>query len=512
MWLSHVLRRNALRAPGQLALRDSRRMVTWQDMTRDVAALATALAQAAAPGERILVLSGNLVEMIEAYFACAVAGVIAAPVNPQLTDVEISYLIESLEPAAVLADQPGRDRAATRWPGYPVLAIEEVAGLPAALDAPARLAQYHGPAQCPGLTTPAAILHTSATTGRPKGVVIDQRSLQLNATSWIADVGVPAGTVFLNAGPLFHGSMVIALDYLAAGATVCVLDQFTPAGCLRAMQSWRVTHAFLVPSMVRLLLQSRALGDTDLSALELLLHGAAPMPPDLADHARARLGAQLQTIFGITEGGGPVISLRPGEKPADPPVPGAVCAGVPMLGTDALIVLADGGAAAVGEVGEIMLAGDGAMQGYWRDPAATEAAFKDGWLNTHDLGCVGADGYIWSVDRRNDLILRGGQNVYPAEIEHVLRSVPSVADAAVVPAPSPAWGQTPVAFVEPAPGSSVDLDRLIDACIARLASYKRPSRFVVVDQIPRNAAGKILRASLRARVEDMIAGPAEETG
>jgi acyl-CoA synthetase (AMP-forming)/AMP-acid ligase II len=505
MWLSHVLRRNAGRIPHQFALRDVRRAITWHDLAGEVAALASALASAVPPGGRVAVVSGNRVELLEAYFACTVAKVIAVPVNPQLTDAEIEYVISSTEPGAALADQQARERLARAWPRLPLLAIEETSSLPRVADPTSRLAD------CAALTAPAAILHTSATTGRPKGVVVDQRSFQLNATSWLADVGVPAGTVFLNACPLFHGSMVIALDYLAAGATVCVLDRFTPPACLSAMQSWRVSHAFLVPAMVRLLLQTRALGSTDLSALQLLLHGAAPMPPDLAERARAELGAELQTIFGITEGGGPVISLRPVDKPADPPVPGAVCAGVPMLGTDVRVRAADGGQAATGEIGEIELAGDGVMQGYWRNPAATAEVLADGWLNTRDLGCVGADGYLWSVDRRNDLILRGGQNVYPAEIEQVLRGSPSVADAAVVPAPSPAWGQTPVAFVAPAPGGAIDEGQLIGLCVKQLASYKRPSRFVVLDEIPRNPAGKILRATLRAQAEFLASSDVEET-
>ena len=333
-----------------------------------------------------------------------------------------------------------------------------------------------------------AILHTSATTGRPKGVVVDQRWFQLNALSWLADVGVPARTAFLNACPLFHGSMVI--DHPAAGATVCVLDRFTPGGALSVVESWRTGHAFLVPSMVRLILESKALAGTDIGPLRLILHGAAPMPAELAAQARSRLGVALQTIFGITEGGGPVITLRPQEKPGDAPVPGAVCVGSAMLGTVVRVVDPDGQAVGCGVVGEIQLRGDGVMREYWCDPAATADSIADGLVNTRDLGCLDANGLLWVVDRRNDLILRGGQNVYPAEIEYVLRQVPGVADVAVVPAHSPVWGQVAVAFVEAGLGASVAVGELIDLCVSQLASYKRPSQFVVIDQIPRNAAGR----------------------
>jgi acyl-CoA synthetase (AMP-forming)/AMP-acid ligase II len=492
MWLTHIIERNWTRSPERIALRDLRRDVTWAVLERDVAALAAVLHEHVPPGGRVAVLSGNRIEVLETYLACARAGVIAAPINPALTDTEITVILDSLRPSIVVAEAAGRERLYAGHPELPVLAIEDVPDLPAA-------AEPHRPPA--GLTTPVAILHTSATTGLPKGVVVDERSLQLNAMSWLADVGAGDTTVFLNACPLFHGSMVIALDYLAAGGTVCVMDRFTPHACVSAIERWQIDQAFLVPSMVQLLLESRALDDADMSTLRLLLHGAAPMPAALADAATARLGVRLQTIYGITEGGGPTISLRPDDKPGNPPVPGATCAGRPMLGTQARIVGPTGASLPRGEIGEIHLAGDGLMQGYWQNPAATAEVLSDGWLNTRDLGCLDEDGYIWIVDRRNDLILRGGQNVYPAEIEHVLRRSPQVADVAVVPAPSAAWGQTPVAFVQPVEPGAVSESELLRLCVEHLASYKRPSRFVLVDKIPRNPAGKVLRAPLRQQAE-----------
>lgn len=497
MWLSHVLRRNTVRMPDALALRDRRRDVTWRDFDRDVTALAGLLHQQVPAGGRVAVLSGNRVEVLEAYFACARAAVVAVPVNPALVDDEVARILDSVEPALAIAEAAGRQRLAALRPDLPLLAIEDLAELPATCAPPELGAD---------LTAPVAILHTSATTGAPKGVVVDQRAFQLNATSWLADVGVPAGTAFLNACPLFHGSMVIALDYLAAGATVCVLDRFTPQGALRAVQEWRTGHAFFVPSMVRLILEAQSLADADLDCLDLVLHGAAPMPAELAERAADRLGVRLQTIFGITEGGGPVISLRPDDKPGQSPVPGATCAGVPMAGTELRILDDSGTEVARGDIGEIHLTGDGLMQGYWRNPEATAEVLAGGWLNSRDLGLVDDQGLVWVVDRRNDLILRGGQNVYPAEIEHVLRLSPAVADVAVVPGPSADWGQTPIAFVQPATGVVVDEGELVELCVTRLASYKRPSRFVVVDGIPRNPAGKILRPQLRDRARVLAEG------
>lgn len=496
MWLSHVVRRGLARRPEQFALRDVRRDVTWRALDRDVRALAERLRRDAGPGDRVVVLSANRVEIIETYLACAAAGLVAVPVNPALTDAELSALVAPVEPSAAVADTAGLARLAEAFPQLPRLDIETVAALPDAKES------WRGDGGDPA--APVAILHTSATTGRAKGVVVDQRSLQLNALSWIADVRPEPGTAFLNAGPLFHGSVVIALDHLAAGGTVCVLDRFTPQGALTALERWRIEHTFLVPSMVRLLLDTKGLAEADLGALRLLLHGAAPMPAELADEARKRLGVALQTIYGITEGGGPVLSLRPDDPVGEPPVPGAVCVGNPMLGTRLRILDQNGNEVPAGTVGELHVGGDGLMQGYWHNPDATDEVLRDGLLNTRDLGCLGPDGRVWVVDRRNDLIIRGGQNVYPAEIEHVLRRSPNVADVVVVAVPSTVWGQIPVAFVQPVRPGLFDADELLGRCVAELAGYKRPGRFLPVDRIPRNPAGKALRGELRERAREAV--------
>jgi acyl-CoA synthetase (AMP-forming)/AMP-acid ligase II len=497
MWLTHVVRRGLDRDPDALALRDNLRDVSWRRLDRDVRALACRLRHDILPGSRVLVLSGNRVEVLETYLACAAAGMVAVPVNPALTDPELGAIVESVEPSAAVAEAGFAARLAELFPGLPLMDIADVAELPDA--APEFTAAEGG-----GLADPVLILHTSATTGRAKGVVVDQRSLQVNALSWLADVGPRPGTAFLNAGPLFHGSVVIALDHLAAGGTVCVLDRFTPQGCLAALQRWGIEHAFLVPSMVRLLLETKSLAGADLSKLRLLLHGAAPMPEELAGQAIEKLDVELQTIFGITEGGGPVLSLRPGTAVGKPPVPGAVCVGVPMLGAGLRITDNEGREVPTGVIGEIQVTGDGLMQSYWKNPDATADVLRGGWLNTHDLGCLDADGRVWVVDRRNDLILRGGQNVYPAEIEHVLRQSPNVADVVVVPLPSELWGQTPVAFVQPASPEGFDAAELLGRCVDGLAPYKRPSHFLPVERIPRNPAGKALRAQLRDRAREIV--------
>ena len=492
MWLSQILEVNRVRYPTAVALRDIRRDVSWTRFHDDVSALAQVIANRVEYGDRVVVLSGNRVEYVETYFACAAVGATVVPINPALTAPEVAHIISSVEPKLAVADAAGAGRLAEHYPDLPVLSLEGLARLVPSARMPTNRVN--------DLTAPFAILYTSATTGRPKGVLVDQRSVQTNALSWLADIRPEPGTMFLTASPLFHGSIVAALHYLAAGGTVCVLDSFTPNSCLAALASWRVEHVFLVPSMVRLLLQTRGIDSANLGALRLILHAAAPMPADLAEEATRVLGVPLRTIYGVTEAGGVVLSLRPDDQPGPPPLPGATCLGAPMLGAPVQLVRPDGTRADDHEVAEIHVAGDSIMRGYWKNPEATADAVRDGWLNTRDMATVDNHGYYWLVDRRDDLIVRGGQNVYPAEVEHVLRMSPQVADVAVVAAPSTVWGQLPVAFVQPV-GPDLDEAALVNLCVRQLAGYKRPSRFVRLDHIPRNPTGKILRPALRRLAE-----------
>jgi acyl-CoA synthetase (AMP-forming)/AMP-acid ligase II len=498
MWLDRILTRQASLAPDAVALRDIRRELTWRELRAEVHGLADRLAGLLPRGARVLVMSQNRMEVLVTYLACAAAGVVVVPVNADLADAEVSYIVDYVEPSLAVAQKSSLDRLAGLAPQLPAWPIEDV---------PAIAAEHSGPPRSrpADLDDPFAILHTSATTGHPKGVLTTHRSIQAQALSWLGDVRPAVGTVYLNASPLFHGSMVMALDYLAAGGTVCVLDRFTPQACLTALAEWRVEHVLMVPSMIRLLVQTKALETADLSSVGLIVHTAEPMPERLHHQAIEKLGRPLLNVYGLTEAGGPVITSRSDGPATTPRHPGARCAGVPMLGVDAVVRTKDGRPAAVGEVGEICLRGEGTMREYWRRPEATAETLKNGWLHTGDLGYLEEDGRIWTVDRRTDLILRGGQNVYPAEIERVLRTSPNVADVAVVAAPSEAWGHTPWAFVQPVDPEAFDERELLDLAVRELASYKRPSRFLTVERIPRNPAGKLLRRQLRDRAAEILA-------
>lgn len=494
MWLEQLLQRGCQRAAEQVCLRDVRRDVHWRQLDRDARALAAVIQRSTGRGDRVLILSANRVEMIEAYFACALAGTLAVPINPSLTNPEVSYLANAVSPTLIVADSLGLERLAHISPQTPTVPIESVADLDSSDSA-------FPPAS---MTEPVIMLHTSATTGYPKGVVADHRYLQFQALSWIAEMLPPPGTVYLNTAPLFHGSVTIALNYLATGGVVGILEQFTPRNFFRSIEKWNVEHVFLVPSMIALLLQDKRAASLAHSSLTAIFYGGAPAPDKLVSQARATFDTPLHTIFGTTEGSGTALHKGPGDEPSSSVTPGGSCAGRPMPGFSVRISTEDGDPVNVGEPGLIHLACDGLMQGYWANPDATRKAIVGGWLNTGDVGYQDEKGFVWVLDRRTDMILRGGQNVYPAEIEQVLRTSTQVGEVAVVAAPSHLWGQTPVAFIEPAENNYVDQDELIALCVRELASYKRPSQFIVIDRLPRNTLGKIMRKDLRQRAAELV--------
>ncbi|GAA1341414.1 class I adenylate-forming enzyme family protein [Saccharothrix algeriensis] len=496
MWLTRVLRGRLALSPDAVALVDEGGELTWREFAARVAARRAFLEGATDRLDRVAYLAHGRKEHFELLFACAGAGRTFVPMNPSLTAPELAHQLALVEPAVLVAE-PDLVGFATGAVGDAPVAVVPLD------DARSDTGAGDGAASDPLTDDEAAVVFfTSATTGRSKGVEVAERSLMANALAWALDVLPAHGPArFLSACPLFHGSSVIALDYLVAGRPVHVLPRFAPRPFSAAVRKWGITQTFLVPTMVELLLRTPHLDTTQFESLELIGHGAAPMPPELARRCREALGVELHSVYGITEGGGPAIG-GPLPRAAEAPAAGATPIGVPMSGVRARVVAEDGRPAAVGEPGELRLRWPGLMTGYWRDPGATAAAVDDdGWLRTQDVVLVDGSGLHWILDRRTDLILRGGQNVYPAEVESVLRGLPGVAEAAVVGAASQLWGQTPVAFVTLEPGADVTPAQITQWCASRLASYKLPSEIVVVEQIPVSPSGKVLRRELRARVE-----------
>jgi len=496
MWIPHVVQRNAMIRPDALALRDAARELTWQQLNARTDAIATALAaQGVVHGDRIMVVSGNRSEVLELCIAITKLGAVFCPMNPNNPVPELEYIASNIRPVGVFAERGLLDALAGRLPGWSVAVGE---------------ARYEEMAQgerrshpLPAQGDAAVIFSTSATTGRSKAVVVAHRSLMACYVGMAAETALSRDDVMLNPCPLFHGSMVIGLALLAAGGQLVIERDFTPQRFLSDVARLRATRAFLTPSMIRFVLQAKSFDTTDLSSLREVMHGGGPISADVLREGLARFPCRFRSVYGITEGGGP-IALRASDEPEpaglphlkDPPL----AAGRMMPGAHIVVLDDDGKILPSGQIGEICVRGDGVMEEYWDNSEATQRSVVDGWLHTGDLGCLDASGYVYLIDRKNDLIIRGGQNVYPAEIERVLRKQPGVSDVAAVGMASRDWGEVPVAFVVPDAAQRPSELALVSSCSAELASYKRPVAVYLIEEIPRNAAGKVLRRVLRERL------------
>ncbi|MFI9821023.1 class I adenylate-forming enzyme family protein [Streptomyces sp. NPDC052013] len=521
MWLGQILHRNRQCFGDRTALIDAERSVTWAELDDRTDRLARSLAaRGVGRGDRVAVLSLDRIEVLESYFALAKLGALFVPLNHSLTAPEVTGIVRRTGTGVILGeaalldrhpDLPVRLRIAVDGPEY---ARATAPGTPTDGDEDADTAtDTDAGLRLPDVTDSdlAAILHTSATTGRAKGVTVDHGSFRTISLGWLASAAPGDDMVLVNCCPLYHGSMTITLTYMAAGATVVVMPGFTPQRALAAIERHRATHVWLVPQMLRFLLQSKGIASHDLGSLREVMYGAAPMPVELYTEAAERLGCGFRQVYGMTEVGGPFVTLGPDDHPepgGDRPLP----AGRVIPGMSVRVLDDEGTELPRGAVGEITVRGPGLMRGYWNDPAATEEITADGWIRTGDLGFLDESGLVHLVDRRKDLILRAGQNVYPAEIERALLAHPLVRDAAVVGVPDADYGETPLAYVVtgPADGTAdapvtdgdgapaVTKAELLAHLAERLAPYKRPRHLEFIDQVPRSPAGKILKKLLRA--------------
>jgi acyl-CoA synthetase (AMP-forming)/AMP-acid ligase II len=492
MWLTQLLERNRQCRPDRLALVDEQRRVTWSQFHDRTLELARGLADlGVGRGDRVAVLSKDRVEVLETYFALARLGALFVPLNHSLAVPEVVGIVERVGAVAVLGESDLLDRH---------LELPASVRIRMALDEPA-FAALGTPAAGRDLpevadTDPIAVLHTSATTGQAKGVTVDSASFRAIALGWLAVARPTDDIVMVNCCPLYHGSMVVSLTYLAAGATVVLMPGFTPQRALAAVEEHRATHMWLVPQMLRFMLQAKGTARADLSSLREILYGAAPMPLDVYAEAVERLGCGFRQVYGMTEVGGPFVTLGPDEHPAPGDVTARIPCGRVVPGMSARAVDEAGRELPRGGIGEIVVRGPGVMQGYWNDPEATREILLDGWIRTGDLGFVDDAGRIHLVDRTKDVIIRAGQNVYPSEIERALMSHPAVRDAAVVGTPDDDYGEVPLAYVVAEPGTrAADLLAHVGR---QLAPYKRPRRVEFIEQVPRNPAGKIVKKLLRA--------------
>ncbi len=446
-------------------------------------------------GDRVAVMADNGVVFFDVYLAAAYLGAAAVPINPQLAPGEIEYILKNAEPGLTIADVSSTDRLSDVATAGPVVEIgtaayqELLAGAPLADEGHSDESDV------------ALIIYTSGTTGRPKGVGLTQRGLAFNGLTMALVQRFRPDDVCLSTTPLYHaaaGTRVSSM--LADGQTHVVLGSFSPESFFAAVAEHRVTVSVLVPVQIRRILDHPDFDHADLSSLRLVVYGAASTDGALIRRAHERFGCGLYQAYGLSE----CVTNLTGLLPEDHDL---AMAGRPELldscgrvvpGVRVELRDDDGAPTAPDEVGEIWVRSEKVMAGYWRDPDRTAEVLVDGWLRTGDLGRMDRDGYLYIVGRAKDMLISGGINIYPREIEVVLHAHPSIAEAAVVGRPDPEWGERPVAFVELRPGGS--LDRLPDWCRRHLAKVKVPDEFITVDRLPRTATGKIRKVELRERL------------
>jgi fatty-acyl-CoA synthase len=438
------------------------------------------------PGDRLAHMGLNSPDVLALLFACARIGAIFVPLNWRLAAPEIVQLLANATPKAVVADpefMPVLETAGGQW-----LRLSTAEGI--ADWSPLPIAA--GRAAAPGdPNQPVLICYTSGTTGNPRGAVLSQAAIRACALNAVEAYALGESDDILNVLPLFHvgGLNIQCLPALAVGATVTLHRRFDPGLALQDIAVRRITQLIAVPAMVAALLEHPAWKTTDLSCLRCLTTGSSTVPPTMIEAIAAR-GVPVGQVYGTTETGPTAIVLRAADAPNKPGscgTPALLCA----------IRLIDDAGADVGDgaSGEILVRGPNVMSGYWNDPAATAEVLHDGWFRTGDVAMRDSDGFYFVRDRKTNVIISGGENIYPAELEAVLAACPDIAEAVVVGRSDPRWVEVPVAYV--VARHTMTREQVLALFDGKLARYKHPRDVVFLDALPRNAMGKVQKFRLQ---------------
>ncbi|MER8004606.1 long-chain fatty acid--CoA ligase [Streptomyces sp. NPDC094149] len=485
--------RRARKTPHRTALIHGGTPLTYARLYERTTRLAHALrARGVRRGDRIAYLGPNHPSYLETLFAAGTLGAVFIPLNTRLAGPEIAFQ---------LADSGAK--ALVYGPSHAGL----VAGLPGDTDVRTYIevgAEYEeavAAASCEPVDEPVLpddtciIMYTSGTTGRPKGAMLTHGNLTWNAVNVLVDTDLIADERALVSAPLFHtaGLNMLTLPVLLKGGTCVLVEAFDPEATLDLIEEHRITFMFGVPTMFEQVARHPRWPSADLSSLRILTCGGSPVPSPLIAAYQER-GLTFLQGYGMTEASPGTLFLD-----AEHAVGKAGSAGVPHFFSDVRVVRPDFTPVDVDETGEVVVRGPHVMPGYWGLPEETAASFADGWFRSGDAARVDEDGYVFIVDRIKDMIISGGENVYPAEIEDQLLAHPDIVECAVIGVPDDKWGEVPRAVVVPREGASIDPDEVLAALAGRLAKYKIPKSVVLADELPRTASGKLLKSRVRKR-------------
>lgn len=491
--IDDMLRDTAAEYPGKAALGMEREAIDFAALDARVHRIANGLLAEGKPGDRIAILGRNSNEQVELMFGILRARQVVLPVNWRLIPAEIAYILKHSGATRLFVDEaflPAAELACVDCP-MPITVIDRE-------FAAWRDAQSNIPVPRSGADADVALqMYTSGTTGLPKGVMLTNANVVASVEIFSRPpLDLAPGDVIYAPAPMFHITGIGPVLRMAqSGARLVVSAAFAADEAVQVMARERVSYTTLAPAMIQACLAAPSFADADFSALGVIVYGGAPIAETVLREATARIGCRFVQCYGLTETTGPITILTPDDH-----APGRkLLLSCGRAAGDITIRVVDGDGREVprGETGEIIVSGAINMAGYASDAAATAATISDGWLYTGDAGYLDAEGYVFIRDRVKDMIVSGGENIYPVEVENALLEYGGVADAAVIGVPDDRWGEAVMALVVPAPDAREDAQAILDFCRTRIAAYKCPKTIRFTDTIARNAAGKILRREIR---------------
>jgi acyl-CoA synthetase (AMP-forming)/AMP-acid ligase II len=500
--LGELLLRWVRKQPEKLALRYNSRNYTYAMFNERVNRLANGLSDLGiAKGDKVSLLLLNCNEILECYFALAKLGAVAVPLNFRLAGPELSYQINQSDSRALILGEAflsviqGIRGELSQVRHFILAGTAKEADM---LDYEALLVGGAHAEPCVYVEDddPLFIMYTSGTTGKPKGAVLTHKSVLMDSVNIAQEIGLGNDERYLCVPPLFHmAAAAVTITMIYVGATTTICDNFVPQEIPKMIQEEGITLLFLVPAMWIFLLQVPGLQDFELGSVRIGVTGAAVMPTEVKNQIMSRFpNAGIYDIFGQTEMS-PCTTMLKAEDALRKP--GSV--GRRIINVEARVVDSDDNDVPIGEIGEIVYRGPTVMKEYYRNPEATEEVMAGGWFHSGDLVREDEEGYIYVVDRKKDMIISGGENIYAAEVEEVLFAHPKILEAAVIGVEDPEWGEAVKALVVAKEGETLDEQEVTEHCKSRLAGYKKPKTVEFLESLPRNAAGKVMKFQLREK-------------
>ncbi|MBU4567061.1 MAG: long-chain fatty acid--CoA ligase [Desulfarculus sp.] len=508
MNMGDMLRRTAGRVPDKPALIMGEASLTYGELNRRVNRLANAfMGRGLVKGDRVAVLTNNCIEFFEIYLALCKSGGVLVPINNLLRLGELNQIMAYMKPRFIVYHKDFQELVLEVMDRHPSLESAVcLGGEPAPGHLEYEALMDNGSEAEPRVEIRGedlmSIFLTSGTTGRPKGALRTHHHNCLNAMSAAIEVGVRPDDRVLLLFPFYHVTFEDRFCHLMLGNTFVLRREgsFDPAQVLDLLSKHRITICQFVPTMISSMLENKDIETYDLSALRLILYAAAPMPVELLKKAMGRFKCGFMQFYGQTETGPMTTILRPEDhilEGAPKEVERLASCGRPVLMYEAMVVDETGKEVAPGQVGELVVRSESTAGGYWALPEESGATMKEGWLHTGDFARRDEEGFIFIVDRKGDMIISGGKNIYPREIEEVLYQHPQVREAMVIGVPDPHWGESVKAIVVLKNGVKVEAQEIIEHCKKNLASYKKPKTVEFWDSLPKSPTGKLLKRVVR---------------